>query len=260
MPASGIIDNVPLWLLCLLTAGLVLLVVEVGWRMGNRARQRTTVDKDAPIGAAVGATLGLLAFLLAFTFGMAASRFDTRKQMVLQEANAIGTTYLRADFLPEPQRSDVRNVLRAYAILHSRGVSEMVTPENMAQSAKLQDQLWADTAAVVAQDDSIKVALFVESLNELIDMDSTRVTAGRNHIPDSIWFALYVVTVLAMVAMGYQFGLNGQRNWAVTLLLTMVFTAVIIIIADLDRPQGGTLRVSQQAILDVIDRIGAPAP
>ena len=100
------------------------------------------------MGAVVGATLGLLAFLLAFTFGMAASRYDTRKQLVLQEANAIGTTYLRAEFLQEPQRSDIRNVLREYAALRAQGVTLLMTPAVMAQSSALHDRLWADAVVV----------------------------------------------------------------------------------------------------------------
>ena len=261
MQASGIIDGLPLWALYLITAAIVLLATELGWRLGNYVRQRPRHEKDAPVGAVVGATLGLLAFLLAFTFGMAASRYDTRKQLVLEEANAIGTAYLRAEMLPEPQRSDIRNLLREYAGLRVQGVSALMKQEGMAQSSLLYDRLWAD-AVVVAEKDSGSeiVALFVESLNEVIDLDETRITAGRNRIPDTIWLALYFVTVLSMAAMGYQFGLTGERSWAVTILLVMVFTAVILLIADLDRPQTGLIQVSQQPMIDLINRIGAPAP
>jgi hypothetical protein len=107
---------------------------------------------------------------------------------------------------------------------------------------------------------SIVVGLFVQSLNETIDLDETRVTAGRNRIPDAIWLALYVVTILTMAAMGYQFGLTGEHSWPVTILLVLVFTTVIMLIADLDRPQEGLLAVSQQAMIDLINKIGAPAP
>ena len=213
------------------------------------------------MGAVVGATLGLLAFLLAFTFGMAASRYDTRKQLVLQEANAIGTTYLRVEMLPEPQRSEIRNLLREYAAQRVGGVTAIMTPEIMAKSGALHDRLWAQAVAVGGQSpNSIVVGLFVQSLNETIDLDETRVTAGRNRIPDTIWLALYVVTILTMAAMGYQFGLTGEHSWPVTILLVLVFTTVIMLIADLDRPQAGWLKVSQQAMIDLIDKIGAPAP
>jgi len=261
MQVIGIIETLPLWALYIITAAVVLLSAEAGWRLGNYRRQRPQHEKDAPVGAVVGATIGLLAFLLAFTFGMAASRYETRKQLVLQEANAIGTTYLRAEMLPEPQRSEIRNLLREYAALRVRGVTSLMMPEVMAQSGALHDRLWAQAVAVGGQSpNSIVVGLFVQSLNETIDLDETRVTAGRNRIPDSIWLTLYVVTILTMMAMGYQFGLTGEHSWPVTILLVLVFTAVLLLIADLDRPQAGWLKVSQQAMIDLINKIGAPTP
>jgi len=261
MKAGGFIASLPLWLLYLIPAAIILVATEVGWRLGNRHRQRPNHSKDAPISAIVGPTLGLLAFLLAFTFGMAATRFDARKQLVLQEANAIGTTYLRADMLPEPQRSDIRNLLRQYAALRVGGVTSLMTPEVMAKSGALHDRLWTDAVAAAEKNPgSIVGGLFVQSLNDMIDLDETRVTAGRNRIPDTIWMVLYIVTILSMAAMGYQFGLTGQRSWPVIILLVLVFTAVILLIADLDRPQAGLLKVSQQAMIDLINKIGPPAP
>jgi len=260
MQARGVFDAVPLWALYLMTAGVVLLAVEAGWRLGNFNRQRRESEKEAPVGAVVGATLGLLAFLLAFTFGMAASRYDTRKQVVLQEANAIGTTYLRADLLPAPARDEVRSLLREYTALRAGGVASIMTPEGMSASATLQDKLWAVAASVGGNPGSIATGLFIESLNETIDLDTVRVAANRNQIPDSIWFVLYVVTILTMAAMGYQFGLSGVRSWAVTILLVLVFNAVILLIADLDRPQRGMVQVSQQALIDLLHKIGTPPP
>jgi hypothetical protein len=259
--ATGIIDSLPLWAIYLITTALVLLSAEAGWRLGDRSRRRPTHERAAPIGAVVGSMLGLLAFLLAFTFGMAASRYDTRKQLVLQEANAIGTAYLRAELLPEPQRSEIRNLLREYAAPRVQGSTWLVTPEALAKSSSLHDRLWTAAVAATAQNPgSIVGGLFVQSLNEVIDLDETRVTANRNRIPDSIWMALYIVTILTMVAMGYQFGLTGERSWAVIILLVLVFTTVIHLIADLDRPQAGILQVSQQAMIDLVNKIGAPAP
>lgn len=107
MPSSGPLDALPLWGLFLAILLLVLLSVEGGYRLGKYRRSRSEEEKEAPVGAMVGATLGLLAFLLAFTFGLAATRFDTRRQVLLDEANAIGTTYLRAGMLPD-RREDIR--------------------------------------------------------------------------------------------------------------------------------------------------------
>ena len=125
----------------------------------------------------------------------------------------------------------------------------------------MHDRLWANAVAVGTQSpNSIVVGLFVQALNEMIDLDESRVTAIRNRIPDSIWFVLYFVTILSMAAMGYQFGLTGERSWAVTIFLALAFAAVILLIADLDRPQLGFVRVSQQAMIDLVNKIGAPTP
>jgi hypothetical protein len=259
--AGGIIDALPLLAFYGLTASIVLLSSVAGWRLGNYRRQRPQHEIEAPIGAVIGAMLGLLAFLLAFTFGMAASRYDARKELVLQEANAIGTTFLRAEMLPEPERSEIRDLLRGYAALREGGVTSLMTPEVMAKSGALHDRLWAHAVAVAEKNvDPQLRALFVESLNDMIDLDETRVTAGRNRIPDSIWISLYVVSILTMGALGYEFGLKGERSWPVTILLALVFTVVLGLIADLDRPQAGFLQVSQQAMIDLVNKIGAPAP
>jgi hypothetical protein len=92
----------------------------------------------------------------------------------------------------------------------------------------------------------------------MIDLDATRVTANRNRIPDSIWLVLCAITILSMAAMGYQFGLTGARSWVTMIFLVMVFTPVILLIADLDRPQAGLLQVSQQALIDLVNKIGPP--
>jgi hypothetical protein len=191
---------------------------------------------------------------------MAATRYDTRRSVVLQESNAIGTTYLRADLLPEPQRTETRNVLREYAALRVQGAATIMSSEGMAKTSDLHDRLWAAAAAVDKKADPVMVGLFIQSLNETIDLDAVRVAALRSQVPDIIWYSLYIITMLTMAEMGYQFGLSGTRSWTVTILLALVFTAVILLIADLDRPQQGLLQVSQQALIDLLSKIGTPSP
>jgi hypothetical protein len=258
MDTASLIAQVPLWALYLITVGIVLLTMELGWRLGNYRHKHAEGEKNAPISAAVGATLGLLAFLLAFTFGMAATRYDARKQAVLQEANAIGTTYLRTDFLSPTSRLGARSLLREYAALRSGGMASIMSIEGMAKSAEIQDKLWAIADQEVSQKDSVSIGLFVETLNEMIDLDEVRITALRNRIPDTIWLMLYGVAIFSMVALGYEFGLTGTRSWAVTILMVIAFTTVILLIADLDRSQSGLLQISQQPLQDLLGRIGPP--
>src|ERR1041385_3638084 len=111
MKNAGPIDVLPLWALFVVILLVVLLSVEFGYRLGKYRRSRREEEKEAPLGTMVGATLGLLAFILAFTFGLAAARFDSRRQVLLDEANAIGTTYLRAGIIPE-RGEQIRGLLQ----------------------------------------------------------------------------------------------------------------------------------------------------
>ncbi len=260
MVASNFVNGLPLWALFIITAAIVLLSIELGWRLGNYRRQRSEEENKAPVNAAVGAILGLLAFLLAFTFSMAASRFDTRKQNVLLEANAIGTTYLRTDLLAEGPRSQARSLLREYTALRAGGAASIMAPQGLAKTAGLQDQLWAIAASAGTQANSVSTGLFIQSLNEMIDQDTVRLTGLRNQIPDTIWLMLFVVTIFAMAAIGFEFGLTGARSWAVTIILVIVFSTVITLIADLDRPQEGLIQVSQLPLIDLLNKISTLVP
>lgn len=107
-------DSVPLWGVFLFTALTVLISIEGGYRLALFRKKRSPGEVEGPLGSVVGGTLGLLGFLLAFTFGLAASRLDTRRELLLQEVNAIGTTYLRADLVPESNRLEIKKRLREY--------------------------------------------------------------------------------------------------------------------------------------------------
>jgi hypothetical protein len=207
----------------------------------------------------VGTTLGLLAFMLAFTFGMAASRFDTRKQLVLDEANAVGTTYLRTAMLPE-ERDGIRALLRSYVDARLEAVRSNRVAEAILRSEEIQGQIWsAATRVGLHHPDSIVVGLFVQSLNELIDIHAKRVTAGlRNRIPGAIWLALLTIATLSLGAMGYHIGLVGTTRSFAIIVVAVSFSAVIALIADLDRPQEGTLTVSQQALIDLQQSMNRP--
>ena len=261
MQSSGLLDGLPLWGLFLAILLFVLLSVEGGYRLGIYRRSRSAEEKEAPVGAMVGAILGLLAFILAFTFGLAAARFDTRRQVLLDEANAIGTTYLRAGMLPE-RREDIRILLRDYVDTRLEAVRSGHVTEGIRRSEHLHDQLWAQAVAIGEHNPtSIVVGLFVQSLNEVIDLHAKRVTAGlRNRIPGAIWVALFAVAVLSLDAMGYHAGLAGTSRSLAVLAVAFTFSAVIGLIADLDRPQEGVLKVSQQALIDLRQTMQVPRP
>jgi hypothetical protein len=227
---------------------------EAGYRLGQWRRARVASEKEAPVGAMVGPILGLLAFMLAFTFGLAANRYEARRQAVLDEANAIGTAYLRTKLLPEPQRSETARLLREYVDVRVRAVNEAKIAEGIARSEELQQLLWAEAVKATESDKGTPAmkSLFVQSLNEVINLHARRMQVGvRGRIPTSIWAGLFFVALLGMTAVGYQAGLSAPRRTLAGPGMIVAFASVFLLIADLDRSQEGFLNVSQQALIDV---------
>lgn len=247
-----LIDYFPLWSILPLTVVIALLSVDAGYRFASYRQRHAIEEKESPVGAMAGATLGLLAFMLAFTFGLAGSRFEDRRQVLLSEANAIGTTYLRAAMLPEPMRTESRTLLREYADVRLDAVQPGKLNQALAKSEELHKKLWSQAVAATEKDRSDITGLFVQSLNDVIDLHAKRVMAGmRSRVPNVMWIVLYLLTILAMVMMGYHAGLAHSKRSIAVCALVLGFSLVLYLIADLDRPVQGTLRVSQQAMIDV---------
>lgn len=245
--------SLPLYAVFALTLALVLFAVEVGYRLGGARQKAASPEKEAPVGAMVGATLGLLAFMLAFTFGLGAQFFQAKRQVLLDEANAIGTTYLRASFLPAADRDAARDLLREYVDVRLAAVETGEVQGAMQRSVEIHDALWAQaSAAMLADPGSIATGLYIETLNEVIDLHTKRITiALRTPIPPTIWYALYAIAFLAFGTMGYHAGLGAANRSFATIAVGIIFSAVIWLIADLDSSQEGTLRVSQQVMVDL---------
>jgi hypothetical protein len=257
---SKILDAVPVWLMFLLTLAFVFAAVEIGFRAGAARRRRTEDVKEAAVGSMVGATIGLLAFMLAFTFGMAASRHDARRALVLDEANALHTAYLRAALLPQAHRAEVRSLLRQYLETRLAWDGPTEIPGAIASSEELQQRLWSRAEAAGGEEPtSIGVGLFVRTLNEAIDLHGKRVRAGLwSRVPSAIFFVLFFVMALAMLSMGFLAGIAGRRIRLVTIALALAFSSVLLLIVDLDRPREGFLTVSQQPLLELRARMIEP--
>ncbi len=247
------LDRLPLWVLLPAAGAVFLLVVEGGYRFGRWRHAGSPDERDTPVGAMVGSILGLLALVLGFTFSLAASRFDARRLAVLEEANAIGTTYLRTQLLPEPHGREISRLLQEYVEVRLRGVEASQFAAALSQSEVLHEKLWTEAAATAKADrGSIMTGLFIQSLNEVIDLHAKRVQVGvRSRIPWVIWLGLYGLAMVSMGAVGYQAGLSATTRSPAMLGLVLAFAVVLFLIADLDRGQEGLLQVSQQAILDL---------
>lgn len=245
-------DALPLWTLIPITIGLGWLAVEVGYRIARHRKDRARDHTEAPAPPIVAATLGLLAFLVAFTFGSAASRFEERRQAVLAESNAINTSYLRAQMLPDPMAANARNLLREYVDVRLAGTQANEFAKALAKSEELHKRLWSEAVAAAQKEKSPMTSLFMSSLNDVFALHEKRVTAAvYNRIPAGIWIGLYVILILAMTVVGYYEGMSGTRHTLAVFGMVLAFSAVLTLIADLDRPGRGLLEVNQQSMIDV---------
>jgi hypothetical protein len=261
MDVAEWLNRVPLAGVFVITLALCMAAERLGAYYSRAVLRRSDKEPEAPLGSLVGSLLGLLAFMLAFTFSMAANRYDARKALVLEESNSIGTTYLRAALLPPREGLAIRSLLRQYVALR---VS--VTRQNVgamsAKSESIHGQLWAQTRLLANEDmDSELRSLFVDSLNQTIDLHQSRKTVALQYrIPGTVWAVLFGLFTLAMLSIGYQGGMAGARGIRGTLVLALAFSLVLLLITDLDRPGEGFVRVSQQPLFDVQRSMAADVP
>lgn len=262
-----LLDSLPLWAVYLLIVVIAILVVEGGFYLGRywAAHGRGAKDgqvKQQNVGALVGSSLALLAFLLVFMTGIASTRFDTRRQLVIAEANAIGTTYLRTSFLDEPERTAMRDLLREYVDLRlDTAADPAILPQARARSEAIHAELWSQIETPArAYPESTTLGLLIEALNNTIDLHTERMVAISNRFPLSNWLAIFYVAGLTLLMLGFNDGLTDGRNLAAHVALILIFAAVILLMVDLNRPQEGLLQVSQQALIDLQQQIRLTAP
>ena len=261
MPGSQLLDTLPIAVAFLLFAVLMLAFYEAGFRLGRWWQEREPGEQEGPTPMLVGSILALLAFLLAVTMGMAADRYDARRAIVLQEADAIGTTYLRAGYLPEPGSSRSRELLREYVPLRIVLTAQTDPTELLARSEDIQGQLWAiaeDIAKTTTQGDL--VSIYIESLNDVIDLHEDRITARSARVPETVVLLLLGGSALSLAMVGYNSGLTRRRSMLSALVLILALGAVLTIVIDLDRPREGFIQVSQQPLIDLEQQLGSPPP
>ncbi len=236
----------------------VLLPIFIGERYGRIVKAKAGEGQIAQVGAVVGAALGLLAFMLAFTFGIVANRYDTRKQLLLDEVTNIRTTYLRAGLIPEPLRSESRKNLVEYVDVRvelAKDISKLDYAKT--RSEQILDSLWSDAEALAAQDRSSEAySLYTGSVNDLIDLFNQRITVTLQYrLPPAILYILYFIVVLSMLALGYQFGISGKGNFKVNFLFATIFAAVMWLIYALDNPEKGLVQINQAPMFTLQDQL-----
>lgn len=256
--------DTPLWLIAIVMLTSMAVAAFFGWYFRKRPAadaDKTDGDQDgSDEGYTVSAVLGLLALLTGFTFSIALDRYDTRRERVLIEANAIGTTYLRAQLLEEPHRTRISNLLVEYT--DTRLALALDEGERRDELLRRNDALVTDLwTATVAAFPTIRgydfSSSFLETMNLLIDMDTARKVARLAHVPPEIFLVLFFYQIVTAGVLGSV--LVGRRGRVVGLLLFVLFGSSILLIIDIDTPTKGLIRESQTA-MDLVRRSLAAQP
>jgi hypothetical protein len=246
----------PLWLIFLVSIVLLFVASEAGRLLARRINTRDD-NTSATLEAAV---LGLLALMISFTFAMALSRFDARRDALLNEANAIGTTALRARLLPAPHNTESLNLLREYTQLRLDAARKVRSTAELNavidRSNAIQEALWQQVKAVAAQDNAmVPTGLFIQTLNEMIDNHQKRLTAFHSRVPSIVLIALYGIAIVAAGFIGYASNLESTFWRLPVYVMSILLAAIILLIQDLDRPGAGFVMVNQQPMIDTANSL-----
>jgi len=259
-----IFESLPVLAIYIGISLVILLSCEIGFQLGNKYRNEQDKEAMSSLGPMVSGLLGMLAFVLALTFSMTTTHHSARKQSVLDEANAIGTAYLRSDLLDKKYGHKIKKLLIEYVDIRVKavddirikGLSKTDIDALLTRSVTIQQLLWAEGSSAAINNTSLNTTLMIEALNSVIEMHEKRVTAGlRNRIPTSVWFAVFGICILAMITVGTHIGFSGKRRLVAVIPLSMAFSSLIVLAVDLNRPEKGTIMVGQQAMINLQNKM-----
>lgn len=252
-------------ILVLVVAAIVLCAAT--WASAAVLRRRRTLDEHTRSDHAVvaGAILTLLGLIIGFTFSMAVARYDLRKTYEEAEANAIGTEFVRADLLPPADAARVRGLLQSYADLRirdysSRDAAELRTLKQ--QTAQVQAQLWSAVTGPATAQPTPVAALAVSGMNDVLNSQGYTQAAWWNRIPLSAWWLMAAIALVGCALVGYgaqAFKAEAYFIWVLPVVISIAF----FLIADIDSPRGGLIRVKPQSLIDAAQSMtanAAPSP
>jgi hypothetical protein len=232
----------------------MLVLSEFGRRVGQRRFARDPEGARVGTGVVDGAVFGLLGLLVAFTFSGAGARFDARRQLVVEEANAIGTAWLRLDLLPVGEQPALRVLFRSYLDTRLEVYQSLpdleAAADALARSVALQGDIWARAvAASQGPDYQRAVVVLLPALNQMIDITTTRTMASRIHPPGIIFALLIALGLVCSLLAGYAMAGGKQRSWTHSVGFAAVIALSVYVILDLEYPRRGLIRV------DAIDQV-----
>lgn len=257
----GLLYELALWMAAIAAFWVAL---EVGYRLGLRRQANSDEPDKTHANALHGAVLGLLALLLGFTFAMAVSRYENRKTLMVDQANAIGTVALRARLLPASQAEQAAPLVLAYVESRVRynqadNVDVEIIPIE-AQANDIETKLWSIAQAVLAADpQSQPGALFVQGLNDMFDLREKRRFALQDTVPGAVIVLLFAVSLTSMALVSYSCGLHGRRRPLANMTFAVLIALVMVIIFDIDQPRQGFVTPSQESLIRLQQSL-APSP
>jgi hypothetical protein len=262
MLVSHFFDLAPIWLVLIGTVLVLLFFIELGFRLGKRAQITAKKAQTSQVRAIMGAGLGLLAFMLAFTFANTQSHYETRVQLLVEESRVIRNAFIQANLLEEPRRTEAKTLLKDYIVLRRDSTELNDTPgeEQLASLLEKAEQIQHGLMLLAVETVEVEGGYNTTNLESpfgvtillLTDVHYLRLhSAVMNRIPLIIWMTLYLMAALSMTIMGYQAGLTDRRSPVATITLAIAFSAVIILITDLDRPVMSFFDINDQLLVDL---------
>jgi hypothetical protein len=236
----------------------MILFMEVGRRLRLRSQAEGAEGSAAGLGAVEGALFGLMGLVLAFTFSGAISRFDDRRHLIVEEANDIGTAYLRVDLLPSTAQPQLRELMRRY--VDTRIETYRVLPDLdaamslIAKANDMQRGIWSHAVAATKDLTNPQAAMILlPALNAMFDIANTRYWATQSHPPMLIFALLGTLALVCSLLAGYGMGGGKDRNWIHTVGFALILTLTVYVIVDMEYPRMGFIRVDSfdQALVDV---------
>jgi hypothetical protein len=232
-------------LLCLGMAGSI----ETGYRTGKRRLEKHPESKAEGAGAVENSVFGILGLILAFTFTGALARYEFRVRLVLKEANAIGTAYLRLDLLPENDRNKLRPLYKEYVQsrinVFENYENRQLSDSYFRQGLKLQGQIWEIANASVLKDKNPGViTLVLSSTNEVIDVANERLQATRTHPPIVVYFLLFALGFASAFLVGQSMSTNQKEPLLYMVIFCVTISAITFVILDLENPRLGLFKIS----------------
>lgn len=228
---------------------VMLVLMEIGRRVGMRRKKLDATGANAGLSTIDGAVFGLMGLLVAFTFSGAAGRFDTRRQLIGQEANDIGTAYLRIDLLPVPEQAILRDDFRNYvdarlAYFKNLPSDGMAAKAALDQSIALQGKIWFESVAACDKaNSSATTVLLLSSLNEMIDIATTRAVALEMHPPIVVFWGLGVLVLASSLLAGYGMAEAKTRGVLHMLVYSAILAIAVYVILDMEYPRVGLIRI-----------------